>query len=1062
MGIHADSKEPEYGTSSPRIQGFPRNQRLPTVVEALAAAALLHDIGKLAIGNIGAWAIAKLGPKLAQEFQPKSPVTGEFTHLHALCTAAVFLHPDNRGLFPEWLYYDIASLPMAGASGAITDPPLGDTGDAKAGVTNSQREPLVRWSWEEDGEVRCTEGLLSVVDLAARHHRPGSWLETLLAESNRLAHGLAREEFQRLEDGAVAGEKFSTPRANCFAQNFMNGPCDKDVGIRSGDRPPYDSSSWQPAKLYLEFRTRLRHLIPLHPCPRSWLSSLGCLLDDLLQYLPARCGNKVNVSDEANSCPASFRGHGNKLGSNKLASDKFGSDEVGGLDSLWEVSLATHVRLVSALATSLFKTIIFSEAETDVLGHTLGGVNDYIVSRESASQSERATHRNREADRAQIQLWRREIEDARVLLLSVQLSGVSEFLHEEGEIEVSSNHLIGRVKLVEILFSHILTSLLSALELPDSNIMYAGGSTALLILPGIEGSLPAIEQTRSLIQAWFDQECGGALWLTLAPLPVAARSFINQRGDEEPAREMLLRLQDECERREFQPFDLEISGGIVGSPLTSQLSRVGRCPFRPSVAPSLARSLPKFLAARRLSGSIASPTASVSPKVGRSLADLGEESSAGLQGGNSLKPGESLHISALTHDELLLAGELDSVDEGNGSVNVFLGTKGGVHKIAEAASSFGQLIFWDGSSLVLSHCSTPWLELGGALFSRINSGARITMEMRAEDDKLDSSVRGRELVVDLAHSGKRAIDYFLINGAKQLTKATGNAESAITPTVGVATFVQLQRDLQQWRELALHRSITKSWSEINERGDLGADRNFLLRYDSGVILSGSPLTVAKISQCFAEQHLELARFFKQLSGEKGKDSMNLSSSVLGIRAVLYHRPHGMSLAAAWYRSAVISKQVPTTTLKAQVVVVNPHAHQGLNHMSWVRFSELVGVAGQLESWLPSSGVAEAAVEPIGDVKEVRISTTGLRLLYQCAEDREAEASAMAGEPSALQAAGLNRESFRWRTKIKALVYADGSCSSSMSSAQMNTLATVTKWVDNYRGDLRFALTLLDS
>ena len=130
-------------------------------------------------------------------------------------------------------------------------------------------------------------------------------------------------------------------------------------------------------------------------------------------------------------------------------------------------------------------------------------------------------------DAATLTRWRRDpeaIEDNVALLVGGDISGVQEFIYTISSRGAAPT-LRGRSFYLQILIEALARYLLRRLELPVTNLIYAGGgSFFLLARPDDADRLPRIQREISRILL---QQHGGELYVAVAGVPVVGKAFVD-------------------------------------------------------------------------------------------------------------------------------------------------------------------------------------------------------------------------------------------------------------------------------------------------------------------------------------------------------------------------------------------------------------------------------------------------------------------------------------------------------------------------------------------------------
>jgi CRISPR-associated protein Csm1 len=436
----------------------------------VALAAYLHDLGKFAERARLEAHDDRLETHL-QLYCPRQEAGGKvwYTHRHAAYTALAWELVESN--CPELIGSDV--FPFA----AWNDPAVDD----------------------------------SIVNAAARHHRPETMLQWLVATADRVASGFEREEFDKYnaaEDRTEQGRNHYTARQLTLFEQIR----------LTADAPG------RRAELHYRYPLRPLSASSIFPVPADGYETAddaaaqaeyAALWDGFLRAL--------------DNMPASHRANW------PLWLDHF--------DSAWacytqaipaatafnvrpEVSLYDHSRTTAALATALWR--YHHERDDDV-----------------AAVRERLSARGRPD-------W----DEQKLLLVQGDFFGIQEFLFATGgETQRRAAKLLrGRSFYISLLTECAALRVLDALQLPPTSQVINAAGKFLIVAPNTEASRAALAQLQRELDRWFLEHTFGQAGIGLAWVPASGNDFLRTGAAAEAPFAQLIRklfsaLQDAKARR---------------------------------------------------------------------------------------------------------------------------------------------------------------------------------------------------------------------------------------------------------------------------------------------------------------------------------------------------------------------------------------------------------------------------------------------------------------------------------------------------------------------------------
>lgn len=447
----------------------------------VALAAYLHDLGKFAErANVFADA-----PDLEAHLQLYCPFHkdgGWFSHRHAAHTALGFGQIER--FLPDML----------------ADAPAPFTGRKHAG----------------DADLDAATD--SVVNAAAAHHKPATFLQWVIATADRVASGFEREEFDRYnnaaEDRPSGLDHYTSRQLTLFEQIRFDG---NETGEGS-----------------LKMRYALRPLSPRGIFPTAASSCEG--RNRQAAQAEYRTQWEAFVAG-LERIPASHRSN------LALWLDHF--------DSLWltythaipsatafgvkpEVSLYDHSRATAALAVALWRW------------HEANGKTGQ--------------------DAAAALQTRADYTEPKFLLIQGDFFGIQDFIFATGgETRKQAAKLLrGRSFQVSLFTELAALKVLDDLGLPPTSQIINAAGKFMIVAPNSAEVIERLETIRQQLDAWFMTNTFGLAGIGLAWTPASCADFLRkqaERSEHTPFAQLMTRLRQQLEIAKYQRFDLCQQGG---------------------------------------------------------------------------------------------------------------------------------------------------------------------------------------------------------------------------------------------------------------------------------------------------------------------------------------------------------------------------------------------------------------------------------------------------------------------------------------------------------------------
>lgn len=362
----------------------------------------------------------------------------------------------------------------------------------------------------------------SLINAAARHHKPETFLQWIIATADRVASGFEREAFEKYNE---AEDKTETGLNHYQARQLSL--LEQIKVLKEGEKTKETSSA------SLKYRLPLKVLTP----------------NSLFPQLRAECEGDNNEKAQAeyrhlwdglladvNDIPPSHRKHWT------LWLDHF--------DSLWqiythvvpaatagktkpEVSLYDHSRTTAAIAVGLWRY-------HDELQH------DTNLIRQKLSIKERPD-------------W----DEKKLLLVQGDFFGIQNFIFANGgeSGKQAAKLLRGRSFYVSLLAECAALKILDALELPPTSLVQNAAGKFLIVAANTDSTKNKLKTVQKEINDWFLKYTYGQSSLGLAWLPASCNDFLNREKDEQGKattgfKQLLKALFEQLEQAKLRAFDL--------------------------------------------------------------------------------------------------------------------------------------------------------------------------------------------------------------------------------------------------------------------------------------------------------------------------------------------------------------------------------------------------------------------------------------------------------------------------------------------------------------------------
>ena len=383
-------------------------------------------------------------------------------------------------------------------------------------LVGADMEPFAMW--------KAVDADDSIINAAARHHKPDTFLQWIIATADRLASGFERETFEA-----------------------YNRAPDEEQGRKLNH---YTTRQW----------TLLEHIrLNDREETRDWRYPLKPLSPTSIFPVPAKdCENtdKDDAQREYRALWEEFRAGLERIppahrGNLPLWLDHF--------DSLWlafthaipsatagiagnvrpDVSLYDHSKTTAALAVALWRY------------HADSGDDVENIREQLRAQWDR--------DRIDFDLSRKAWQDEKFLLVQGDFFGIQDFIFATGgETQKRAAKLLrGRSFYVALLTELAALRILEALGLPATSQVVNAAGKFLIVAPNTAETLQRLNAVQAEFDAWFLKHTYGQSGIGLAFLPSTCDDFrAGRKGEPSPFSGLMKRLFEKLEVAKLRRFDL--------------------------------------------------------------------------------------------------------------------------------------------------------------------------------------------------------------------------------------------------------------------------------------------------------------------------------------------------------------------------------------------------------------------------------------------------------------------------------------------------------------------------
>lgn len=352
----------------------------------------------------------------------------------------------------------------------------------------------------------------SMINAAAKHHRPETFLQWIIATADRIASGFEREEFEQYnhaEEGTSTGKTHYTARQlTLFEQIRLHEQDRSQEYVYRYRLSPLSPAALMPVKAEVcesndkqaaqqEYRTLWEGFIEaLNAIPKAHQDNLPLWLDHF-ETLWGCYTHAIPSATAFNTRP--------------------------------DVSLYDHSRTAAALAVALWRYHHERGDDPQQAAQAMRGRNDW--------------------------------DDKKFLLIQGDFFGIQDFIFASGsETQKQAARLLrGRSFYVSLLTECAALKVLDTLGLPSTSQVTNAAGKFLIVAPNTTAVRTSLEQVKQEFNDWFLRYSWGTAGVGLATLEACSNDFLRSRStdsDKTRFEQLLQRLFEQLETAKMQRFGL--------------------------------------------------------------------------------------------------------------------------------------------------------------------------------------------------------------------------------------------------------------------------------------------------------------------------------------------------------------------------------------------------------------------------------------------------------------------------------------------------------------------------
>lgn len=419
-------------------------------------------------------------------------------------------------------------------------------------IKKSDCAPFASWS-----TGNMTESNDSLINAAARHHKPETFLQWVIATADRLSSGFERsqfDEYNQAEEGNQS-RSYKTARMEVLLEKIAL----PDANGNKASKPALHRYALKPLSPEGLIPIEAKNAEPSTDAEGT--AEYKALWDGFLSALQRHTGEDVIPQSHKQNLPLWLDHFDSLWLTFTHAIPSATASKVGNkfIAIPADVSLYDHAKSTAALATALWRWHDYSE--------------------------------NTGADAARAMREGSDYNQQKFLLIQGDMFGIQDFIFQQGgsTTKYATKLLRGRSFYVSLMAECAALRVLQVLDLPPTSQITNAAGKFLIVAPNTPAAIKALEDLREEFNQWSLNKTQGRSGLGLAWTAACSNDFITNKTGEASFSSLLNRLFNELEQQKYQR--LELWKGDVPAVLTDYLqafSEYGVCDID-GVSPALER-----------------------------------------------------------------------------------------------------------------------------------------------------------------------------------------------------------------------------------------------------------------------------------------------------------------------------------------------------------------------------------------------------------------------------------------------------------------------------------------
>jgi len=342
----------------------------------------------------------------------------------------------------------------------------------------------------------------SLINAAAGHHRPNSYLQWIIATADRVASGFEREEFEKYNK-AEDKNHYQSRQLTLFEQLNLHGKNNETLQYRYALKPLSPNTLFPIEAKGYESKDNAKAQKEYYQLWEDFCKGLKKIPDSHKQQLPLWLEHFDSLWQTYTHGIPSATAFGVKP----------------------EVSLYDHSKAVTALAVALWRY----NYETE-------------VDQEKATQ----TMRNRES-------WT----ENKLLLIQGDFFGIQDFIFAQGgdSNKKAAKLLRGRSFYISLITECAALAIMDSLSLPSTSQIINAAGKFLIVAPNTEATKTKLLELKATFDQWFLDQSYGQSGLGMAWQEASCNDFINAKNSN-GFEKLMTKLHKGLERTKYQHFGL--------------------------------------------------------------------------------------------------------------------------------------------------------------------------------------------------------------------------------------------------------------------------------------------------------------------------------------------------------------------------------------------------------------------------------------------------------------------------------------------------------------------------